>query len=424
MRANRFDQRARDRFSAYAANEAFYNGEPAAQLTILSSAKRDEVRAVFNYARDILNKHASTTIAGLTSTFVPDPGSPDSSAALAQSLLDQALRNSADFTSTFTAALAGSILGDAAFYVTHDSGDVFYQPLHPGDIDVLHWSPSGQPARLMVQHDDRIETWDAESVTIESHGNASADSDNTTATYANPYGLIPVVIWPNWPRIGSRWGDSTLEHIKAAARLLNERLDLLMWLVRVQGNPPIKALGVDKAQLRTDPGELWIGPADAQIDLVKLLDAETAGIHRQTIQLLLTIVKELSNTPDIAYGIGNTQLSGRALEMAYMPMIQAAEIRRSFLADAIRRRNRIILRMSEVLHGLDLRATGYDTAVTFAPVVPADRFEARTQDRQDVTLGALSRQTYITRHSAPDDPAQESARIHAETVQARSITNP
>ncbi len=418
MRSNRTDQRSRDRFSAYAANEAFYNGDAAAQLTVLSTVKRDEVRAVFNYARDILNKHAAAAVAGLTSTVIPygrsiaiesfprrreSIPSPSRDAGrhaarqcfaptleIAQSLLDRALRNSADFTTDFSAVLTGAVCGDAAFYVTHDGGEVFYRALHPGDVDVLDWTPAGQPARVMVQHDDRIETWDADTVVID-HGGSSLH-------YANPYGLIPVVVWPNWPRIGSRWGDSTLEHIRAACRLLNERLDLLMWLVRVQGNPPIKALGVDKAQLRTDPGELWTGPADAQIDLVKLLDAETAGIHRQTIELLLGIVKELSNTPDIAYGIGNTQLSGRALEMAYMPMTQAAAIRRGFLGDAIRRRNRIILRMSEVLHGADLRATGYETAVTFAPVVPADRFAEREQDRQDMLNGALPQAIYTSRY--------------------------
>ena len=405
MRSTHIDQRSRDRFSAYAANESFYNGDASAQLTILSTAKRDEVRAVFNYARDILNKHAAAAVAGMTSTVIPPPRQAASPAKagqgqgggllLAQALLDRALRNSADFTTDFSAVLTGAVCGDAAFYITHDGGEVFYRALHPGDVDVLAWTPAGQPARVMVQHDDRIETWTNETVTIEmSDFTGKSDSFN----FANPYGLIPVVVWPNWPRVGSRWGDSTLEHIRAACRLLNERLDLLMWLVRVQGNPPIKALGVDKAQLRTDPGELWTGPADAQIDLVKLLDAETAGIHRQTIELLLTIVKELSNTPDIAYGIGNTQLSGRALEMAYMPMTQAAAIRRGFLSDAICRRNRAILRMSEVLHGLDLRAVGYETAVTFAPVVPADRYTEREQDRQDMLNGALPQEVYAARY--------------------------
>ncbi|HEY3289317.1 MAG TPA: phage portal protein [Anaerolineae bacterium] len=405
MRTTSADARERDRYSAYGANESFYNGDAAAQLTVMSTVKRDEVRAVFNYARDILNKHAAATISGLRSSVIDHdtgammPGEhrprPTNASSLAQSLLDRALAQSNDTTTDFAACLQGTVLGDSAYYITHEDGEVFYRLLHPGDVDVLHWSASGRPARVMVQHEDRIETWTNQTLTID-----AVDSPHPAAlpmTFANPYGVIPIVIWPNWPRIGSRWGDSTLEHIKAAARLLNERLDLLMWLVRVQGNPPIKALGVDKATLRTDPGELWTGPADAQIDLVKLMDAETAGIHQQTIRLLLSIVKELSNTPDIAYGIGNTQLSGRALEMAYMPMIQAANVRRGFLADAVRQRNRIILRMVEVLNGIDLRGC-YDTAVTFTPVVPADRMEERIQDRQDVQLGTLAREVYAARY--------------------------
>ena len=207
-----------------------------------------------------------------------------------------------------------------------------------------------------------------------------------------------MILFKNWPRPGSRWGDSTLEHIKAACRLLNERIDLLMWLVRVQGNPPIKTLGVDSATLRTDPGEIWSAPADATIDLVKLLDAETAGIHVNTVNLLLQIVKELSNTPSIAYGTGSANLSGRALELAYMPLTQAAAIRRGFLSEAIRQRNRAILSMAQVLHGT--RLSSIETTVRFAPVIPTDVLEARNQDRQDVQLGLLDRALYAGRYVA------------------------
>lgn len=420
MRARYQDIRDRERFTAYAANEAFYNGEPAAQLTVLSTVKRDEVRAVFNYAHDILNKHAAATVNGLE-CHAED--------AAAQRELDVALRNSNSFAADFSAVLGACVDGDGAFYVSHADGEVFYLNLHPGDVEVLEWRADGQPARVMVQFDDRIETWTRHGVRIETNGSASEQGsmgeremgswgateplivnqaqysgqkseigNPKSQIFINPYGVIPVVLFRNWPRPGSRWGDSTLEHIKAACRLLNERIDLLMWLVRVQGNPPIKTLGVDTATLRTDPGEIWSAPADATIDLVKLLDAETAGIHINTINLLLQIVKELSNTPSIAYGTGSANLSGRALELAYMPLTQAAAIRRGFLSEAIGQRNRVILRMAEVLHGVNL--PNVETSVLFAPVIPADLMEARNQDRQDVQLDLLDRETYARRYVA------------------------
>jgi hypothetical protein len=378
MRQKYIDTRETERFAAYAANEAFYQGDSSAQLTLLSTPKRDEVRAVFNYARDILNKHAAATVNGLACRVigegerlgVPSLGS-GGEGVKAQQELDDAFRNSSAFSTDFTVALNAGVLGDGAFYVSHLDGQVFYRALHPGDVEVLEWRADCQPARVMLQHDDRIETWTTETVTIEGAGAEMSDflEKSDISSYRNPYGLLPVVVFPNWPRPGSRWGDSTLEHIKAACRLLNERIDLLMWLVRVQGNPPIKTLGVETATLRTDPGEIWSAPAGAQLELVKLLDAETAGIHIETVNLLLQIVKELSNTPSVAYGIGNTELSGRALELSYMPMTQAANIRRGFFGEAVRRRNRIILRMAEVLHSVNL-AGCYDTEVTFAPVIP------------------------------------------------------
>ncbi len=382
MRPKSTDTREYERFAAYAANEAFYRGEPGAQLTLLSTPKRDEVRAVFNYARDILNKHAAATVNGLECRVLQQDED-------AQRELDDALRNSSAYTTDFTTALNACVLGDGAFYVSHLDGQVFYRTLHPGDVEVLEWRADGQPERVMVQLDDRIETWSRESVSIEGPSSRQLAApaplersgipvpaseppqagSSPAQSYLNPYGLLPVVVFPNWPRPGSHWGDSTLEHIKAACRLLNERIDLLMWLVRVQGNPPIKALGVETTVLRTDPGEIWSAPAGAQLELVRLLDAETAGIHIDTIKLLLQVVKELSNTPSVAYGIGNTELSGRALELSYMPMTQAASVRRGFFGEAVRQRNRIILRMAEVLHRLDLSGH-YETTVTFAPVLP------------------------------------------------------
>ena len=410
MRTTRADTRNTERHAAYQANEAFYHGDPSAQLTQLSTLKRDEVRAVFNYARDILNKHAAATVNGLTCAIKPPPLRSHTAATLiedAQQALDRALRNSNAFTTDFAAALNAGVLGDSGFYISHANGEVYYRLLHPGDVDVLDWRADGKPARMMIQHDDRIETWTDDALLVE--------QGQSRQLYHNPYGLIPAVIFANWPRPGSRWGDSTLEHIKAACRLLNERLDLLMWLIRVQGNPPIKALGVDKAVLRTDPGELWTGPADAQIDLVKLLDAETSGIHINTISLLLQTIKELSNTPDIAFGIGNLQLSGRALEFAFLPMSQAAAIRRGFLADAVQQRNRAILRMIEVLHARDFTGC-LDTNVSFSPIVPADKYTDRNQDRRDVLLGALSRRTYVQRHGGGVEPRREMAQVLAESA--------
>ena len=150
MRPRVYDQRERERFTAYSASEAFYNGEPATQLTVLSTAKRDEVRAVFNYAHDILNKHAAATVNGLE-CHAED--------AAAQRELDAALRNSNSFAADFSAVLGACVDGDGAFYVSHMDGEVFYCNLHPGDVEVLDWRTDGQPARVMVQFDDRIETW-------------------------------------------------------------------------------------------------------------------------------------------------------------------------------------------------------------------------------------------------------------------------
>jgi len=59
-------------------------------------------------------------------------------------------------------AVARVIAAAHAVGVTH--GD-----LHPGDVEVLDRLPDGQPARVMVQFEDRIETWTPEYVQIETN---------------------------------------------------------------------------------------------------------------------------------------------------------------------------------------------------------------------------------------------------------------
>ena len=153
MKLSRADARNTERHAAYQANEAFYHGDPSAQLTQLSTLKRDEVRAVFNYARDILNKHAAATVNGLTCAIKPPPVRSNVAASVieqAQQALDRALRKSSAFTTDFAVALNACVLGDSGYYISHTDGEVYFRLLHPGDVEVLDWRADGKPAHIMI----------------------------------------------------------------------------------------------------------------------------------------------------------------------------------------------------------------------------------------------------------------------------------
>jgi hypothetical protein len=405
----RTDLRETTRSQAYTSNEDFVYGEASAQLTTTSDPKSDEVRGVYNYARAFVEKHANATASKTETKVQPNDNNDHDEAGIraAQRALEIALTNSNNQATDFESVASAIIRGDGVWRVTHDNGEIFYHEIHPADYEVLHRDHVGRARRVSVNLGDVVEIWDRDTVTIGEQ------------MFSNPYKLIPIVAWKNWPRVGSNWGDSNIEHIKAALRLTNERINTYMWLLRVQGNPPIIATGADTNNLTTAPGTIWQSTdPNATITTAKLLDKSTADMHLDSIRMMLNIAKELSNTPDVAFGIANTTLSGVALKLAYLPMTQAAAIRQTHLAAAMAQRNKIILRMTEVLQAKNFNSH-YNTETTFAGVIPEDTAQERNLNRYDAQLALISRRTYLERQNIRN-PDAELQRIYDETA---AITN-
>jgi len=63
--------------------------------------------------------------------------------------------------------------------------------------------------------------------------------------------------------------------------------------------------------------------------------SSTANIHVQAIHELQRIIREVTGTPEIAYGFGSAQLSGAALEQAMLPLTTAARTRAALVRAAL-----------------------------------------------------------------------------------------
>jgi hypothetical protein len=126
-----------------------------------------------------------------------------------------------------------------------------------------------------------------------------------------------------------------LEQIAPLCRALNERISQWLWLMRTQASPPIITRGLDRAVLRVEPGEIWPLPQNASADILRLLDGSTANIHIQAIHELQRIIREVTGTPEIAYGFGSAALSGAALEQAMLPLTTAARTRAALVRAAL-----------------------------------------------------------------------------------------
>jgi len=273
----------------YATLRAFWHGD---QYPTTTRRRRDEVRLVANYAADLISKHTHATIAELG----PLPPIPPL---------------------TLYRAIADAIaLGDSFIYYHRTQRAYIYLP-----PESVTWPDPTSPATIRLRA-DYIETWRPHTLTIRRPDAAS--------NHPHP--------WPRPPLArlqGSPDGSSMLEQIAPLCRALNERISQWLWLMRTQASPPIVTRGLDKAVLRVEPGEIWPLPQNASADILKLLDASTANIHIQAINQLQRIIREVTGTPEIAYGFGSSALSGEALRQAMLPLTTAAQARAALVLSAL-----------------------------------------------------------------------------------------
>jgi hypothetical protein len=294
----------RDRLDAYTRRLDFYLG---AQSPTYGRRRRDEVRLVANYTRVLTELHATATLGQLTITHAGQP------------------IDGLDPIRLLTWLRAAIVLGDAPAYADRSGDWRILSPAH------LFYTNTG----IQIRHTPHYwETWTPHTLTI-TH---DAKHDTPQDIHPNPYGLIPCVHLRGWPSADPTdpYGHSLIDDLAPIARSLNERLSQWLWLMRTQASPPIVTRGLDKATLRVEPGEIWPLPAQADANILKLLDTGTASTHMQTIALLQRTLRDLAGIPDIALGIGNVSLSGEAIRRAYYPLISAVNTRRAILTPALR----------------------------------------------------------------------------------------
>jgi len=288
----------------YAALRSFWQGD---QYPTSGRRRRDEVRVVANYAADLIAKHTHATIAEL-GDLPPIPP-----LVLYRAIAD---------------AIA---LGDAYVYWHRTQRTYIYLP--PESVTWPDPTDPASPATVRLRP-DYTEIWEAHTLTIQHSPGTGAAPLRPTAplrsTHRHP--------WPRPPLAhiqGAPDGSSMLEQIAPLCRALNERISQWLWLMRTQASPPIVTRGLDRAVLRVEPGEIWPLPQNASADILRLLDGATANIHIQAIHELQRIIREVTGTPEIAYGFGSAQLSGAALEQAMLPLTTAARTRAALVLSAL-----------------------------------------------------------------------------------------
>ena len=188
----------------------------------------------------------------------------------------------------------------------------------------------------------------------------------------NPYGVIPIVLYPNVPRPKTPWGISDLDGIREPLSELNRAVTQLSRILELSGNPITVLETVEEtADIAVQPGAVWRLPDGGKAYLLDLLRSGGMNLHLQYIAQVLTFVHDMAEIPRIAFGDAERTASGVALQTAMDPLIRRVARKRLIRTRAFRQRDALILKLLEHHTRLTVPA-GTTTGIDWAPIFSND----------------------------------------------------
>jgi hypothetical protein len=185
---------------------------------------------------------------------------------------------------------------------------------------------------------------------------------------ANPYGEIPFVIYPNLPRPKQFWGISDIEPLREPIAELNRALTQLSRILELSGNPIAVLENVEQSRdIAVQPGAVWEIPEQARAYLLDLLQGGGVRLHVDYVDLVYRTLHDLAETPRVAFGDAGGDRSGIALQTELDPLLRKVARKRLIRDAALRRRDRLMLRVLGHHTGRDL-LEGVRTEVEWDPV--------------------------------------------------------
>lgn len=227
----------------------------------------------------------------------------------------------------------------------------------------------------------------------------------------NALGMIPVVHIKNSPNTDSCYGWSDVEILVSPNKAMNECVTNMSRIVDSYAFPQLFATGMRIEDITKDPGKVWsTANENADIKVLKALDDLKPSI--EYFNTLYRSLFDLSGVPEQAINpsknVSNTP--GVALHMAYLPLINQRLIKIRQFSDGLKRVNKIILRMMEVLDPAfkeKLSKFGvrkYNTVLSFGEDLPRDEVQAISNDQQKLDMGITTRKDILLREGVgPQD---------------------
>lgn len=436
--AREVDQHDVTRMTRYAENLAFYDG---GQWT--EKRRAGESRYIVNYARTLLRKSASYLFpTPPVWNVVDEQGKRAPASEQAELVLSESAAANGLHQLDLQTALEAAVLGDGVFKVTWDSErrtDIV-QSVNPAQV--WAWTAPDavrRPQRVVQKYQLRLadarelfrsdaavpsiervqaagnpsafvtvcEDWTDERWIVEVNGAVWIDT-------ANPYGWIPYVIFQNEMRPHAYWGESDLVDVIPLQRELNRRLNTVSRILEVSGYPITVLENVTGSEgVRVEPGAKWELPEDSEAYLLDMLESGGVRLHLEFIDVLKTMLHDVSETPRTAFGGTENALSGVALEVELQPLLQKVRRKRLSWTQAYKERSGMILALHERFGEADVGGLRR-VSTTWGEVLPTDREQLVDETDRRIENRTLSITEAIERFGHTDPEATKKQIIEDE----------
>ena len=229
------------------------------------------------------------------------------------------------------------------------------------------------------------------------------DGKDLVDSFDNPYGVIPIVHIKNLSLAGRHFGMSDLDDIIPLNTELNLKSSDISEILDYHSAPITIVKGARVSQLEKGANKVWGGlPEKADVFNLELNgDLQAAQNYRNQIK---TSMHEVGGIPEFALGGGEipSNLSGIALQIAFMPMLDVVSSKRKLTGESIKLINHIIIKMG-ITEGIISIPSGIKTAkfyrheVVFGDILPKDMVQELEQLQQEFKLALVTREEAMKR---------------------------
>lgn len=242
----------------------------------------------------------------------------------------------------------------------------------------------------------------------------------------NPFGMVPIVHFPNYLDPIKVWGQSDLAPIVPLNEEYNIVANSVRKIIKYHAEPTTVIFGARASKLEKGAKKVWSGlPIDARVENLAY-NADLKAVYEYLGNIEQTIYK-IGCIPSVLFqlhgqgGLSVSNTSGLALRMMYQPLTDKVMRKKEAFTESFRRVNEVIAKAFEII-GVDLAELADNTEALLAmwpaytDPLPFDEVAQLDADTKKIALGVTSEAALLRKYNPGEDTNRLTIEILADRV--------